>query len=1051
MKNIKNQLLLILFTTILVNTTFAQEKKIKKVQELISDHDYNNANDIILKILEKNPNLSCAKFYSAVLDFKQGKSTDTVLKKLNSCELYFQSITKEQCISDSISFGYTKLKLELMMFELSTFAYDNYYKLSNTIDSLNQFKSKYKITESQKKYVNDRICQIAANKITNNSEREVLINFIQNYIDCTQLGLVKSKLEELDWKVAKNAHTKLSYLNFKSNYPLSVFSDSISEKIELLTWNEVFKKDSIESYLNYIENHPKSSFLTIAKLKYDTLLWQKSCFKLDTSSMMQYINNCKLCEFKIQALDNLANIEWGSIANSADTNTVNIFIKKWPNYSKIEIVQKRKNQLLYDNFHKNNTIINKKESDAWLQKLALYDKSKSKYLRTKVYSIGSKGVIDRISQNINVLLDVDEMVIGDYNDILYSVKYTSNELNKQYGRKLVSNDNGILGLEITNFHIAQQLSETYFTFSSGNQVFNSKTGEFSNLRMPKYDFHFNKLNCFPYLRVGCPDYLFSRDFDNRGNSDYKPSVNNSDLYYSIEKNKLTGITNIGKDYDVIFGSGKKYCKINKYKNELYNIQNLEVVTLNFDNLIDGNPNGLKNGSHTYEQIPAPIVAFNDSVCISYFKRDNLLKLYYYSTQKVDTIHLNFYPKIKEIEHIEIDQFSRYLYIEFEPDNFGEKQFTSPYNHSLLSIFDCKTKNIVYLGPYIGIDHTSEKIGWVMTKAFDCFKKETVKISTKKLDNVYKYGMVWNLTNYQPPIGKNEFINSSQVATIERSLINLSTLMYDDFLNVLNKKIAQLSPVEDIFNTNFVAERKQFLMDSLIACSHLWSKGNVAQLSDSTTKKTNDYKYDVSIINHIEKYSEELPHPNGQYLYFTPRLLNLKRDNKLFTFSFRIDSLPIDLLELNAKLPGTDPNPFDEITEYFETVYFKEKYAGNLKRTNESIVKDNVDFFHYDFEIITDDENIARLLNDLIKDKVISASLSREYNDASILNSLEVELINKYYTTSNLTSNHYWFEVLKECAKQGVGIWVVSLDFYVELWKIPALLNTPPKLQLLGKY
>ena len=1049
MKKIKKYFLLFMYAILFVNALSAQEKKIKKVQELISAQEFSNANDIISKILEKKPDLSSALFYSALVDFKLGKSTDTILTKLNSCATYFESATKDQRISDSIKYDYTKSRLELVMYELSDFAYHNYYELSNSIDSLNQFKSKFKITEAKRKSVNDKICQIATNNVVNTTERTVLINFIENYKECTQLERIKNKLKQLDWQIAKNINTKSSYVTFESNYPQSIFSDSLREKIEIIIWNDVLKKESLESFSNYIDSNPKSSYLTIAKLKYDTLLWRKSNLKIDTSSMVQYINNCKVCEFKKQALDNIANIEWSSMEKSADTNAINYFMKKWPNYSKLDVVKKHKNSLKQDDFNKDNILGTIKESDVWAQKLVLYEKSKSKYLRTKVYSNGNIGITDRISQNINVLLDVDEIVIGDYRDILYSVKYESNELSKQYGRKLVANYSETIGLEIPNFHIAQQFSETYFTFSSGNQVFNSLTGEFSYLRMPKYDFKFNKLNCFPYLRVGCPDYLFSTDFNNRGNSNYKPSYYNSDLYYSIENKKLISITNRGKDYEVIFGSGEKYCEIN---NNIYNIQNLEILNLNFDRLIDGNPNGLNEyGDHTFEQIPAPIVAFSDSMCVSYFKKDNLLKLYNYNTKKVDTIQLNLYPTIEKFEHIEIDPFNRYLYIEFEPANNGEKHLTSPYNHSLLSIFDCKTKKIVYLGPYIGIDHTTEQIGWVMTKALYSNKKENIKISTKKLDNVNKFGMEWNLTNYQPPIGKNDFINSSQVVTIERSLINLSTLMHYDFLNELDKKIARLLPVEDIFNTSSVANRKLFLLDSLIACSHLWSKGIGTQLVNSMTRKTIFHNYDDSIIKHIKRYGEELPYPNGQYFYYIPRLLSLKRENNSFIFSFRIDSLPSDLLELNAKLPGADPNPFDKVSEYYETIYFKERYAGNLKRTDNSIVTDDSNFFHYDFEIITDDENIARLLNDLIKNEVLTASLSREWNEASILNSLEVELINEYFTNSNLTSNHYWFEVLNECKKQGVGVWAVSLDFYAELWKIPALLNTLPQLQMRGVY
>ena len=122
--------------------------------------------------------------------------------------------------------------------------------------------------------------------------------------------------------------------------------------------------------------------------------------------------------------------------------------------------------------------------------------------------------------------------------------------------------------------------------------------------------------------------------------------------------------------------------------------------------------------------------------------------------------------------------------------------------------------------------------------------------------------------------------------------------------------------------------------------------------NSATRNTIVNNYDETLIKHMTKYGEELSHPNGEYSTYKPRLLNLKRENNSFVFSFRIDSLPIDLLGLNAKFPGTDPNPFDNVSEYYETVYFQERYAGNLKRTDNSLVKDDSVFFHYNFEIQT---------------------------------------------------------------------------------------------------
>ena len=1047
------------FFFFIVNKSYSQEKKIAKVQKLILIQDFKAANDLILKIIDKNPDFSCAIYYSALVDFKLGKSIDTILNKLDACDIYFKSISRDQYLSDSITYNYSKIRIDTFRIELSNFAFNQYYKFSNTIDSLDLFKKKFKTSESQNYYINDRICQIAVEKILNSTDREAIINFITNYKECGQINMVKLQLEQVEWHIAKNINTILSYSLFASDHPNSKYSDSVGEKIEIITWQEVLTKDSLLVYLDYINTHPNSTFFVLAKKLHDKLLWEKRNIKVDIINMQKYIDECIECEFKNKALENIANLEWNLIIDTKDTSVLNDFLIKRPNFSKIDLVKSQKLKIKNDILKsKTNIGLGTKSFDIWKQKLALYDKSKTQYLRTKVFFNGHVGVSDRINKNniLRLCMSVDEVFMRDHNDIMYSVT-DGDEEDSYYKRKLVTNYDGIIGLEVSNIYIAQQFSENYFSLSTGDYLFNFKSGDHDFLRMPKYDFTFNKLKPFPYLRVGCPDYLFSSSYSNRGNRNYRPHYYNSDLIYSIENEKLSCLIKSGSRYNILFGSGKRYFNLD---NELYDVANLSKLQLNFDRLIDGNPNGLNGvGGHTFERIPAPIVTFNDSLCISYYKKAKILKIYNFGTEKVDTIQLDFYRDMMDDANFEVDQFGKYLYIEFRPKDENGNEYTSGYSSNnadapnCLKIYDCKTKKLVYLGPSIRIDHTMEKIGWVMTKAIS-IQKENVKISPKKLEQVEMYGLDWELTNYQPPIGKYESVPSSPVFVLERSLINLSGLLNIDFQKDLENKIANLTPVEDIFNVNYVANRKQFLFDSLITCSHLWSQGSVIDWPNIPINVDQNVP-DSLFIKHVEKYSSDLPHPQDEYSEFIPRLLSLKRNGDLFTFSFCIDSLPINLLELNANFPGDDPNPFDKIVEYYDDFQINGNHGGNLKRLKDSTIKlIDSNFFSYKFEIITNEEKIAQQINKNIKDKIFSGQLSRTWNSSSIMNSLEVQLIDEYFESSNLDVKHYWMDVLEQNKNNGIGVWEVSLDLVFlnqENWKFPALLHTPTQLTFRGIY
>lgn len=686
--------------------------------------------------------------------------------------------------------------------------------------------------------------------------------------------------------------------------------------------------------------------------------------------------------------------------------------------------------------------INNSLDTLWNTKLKLYEKSKTQFLRTKVV-YGSKGITEILKDNRRVLLDVDEIFIKNYSDVLYNVKYDSDVLDEQYGRSLITNYTGHIGLEMKNSYVRGQLSENLFFFNFTELVFDSKLVDWGYVRLPKQHFLFDKITPFPYLLLSYRDYLFSPDYKSRGNEKYRPSANSSDLIFNLSNQNISHLESWGNEFDLTFGSSQVLCKLG---NDIFSIHDLKKIELDYDRNEQTNESEYvpATGEFRKRNVFAPIITFNDSIFISHYKLNNLLVKYNLNTKVIDTIQLaeiiddNRWDS--HFEYAEIDRFGKYLYLEFK----RKIHLSLLEEVNLLAIYDCQLNRLVYLGPFIGIDYTSEKLGWVMTKAIMKELPEKVLPSpTNKQFKKYNEDFQWIPVNFEPPVAKSNggWTSVKQVNVIERFLLNLNPLINEDFEKDLEKLIIEKSPVEDFFNNDLVSTRKLKLKDSLITVSNTWSKyKSIVKEYDLPRKKTDNDTLEIEdlqlLLNGEGGYKES-------EITLIPRLLELKNENSSFIFDLIIDSIPMSYSENTVVLPNENGS-----------IYRNDNVIGQFLISSNPFERIDSALCNYRFSVKFDDGEIARKFNQLLTNLFLLANYRVATSEESILNSCEYHLISIYLDSSNINSNHYWNEIRQKCIEQGISQENTTLEISIidnEKWVFPILFQRPTDLVVKPKY
>jgi len=323
-------ILTIVLSLLMIQTAFGQDRKLRKVKELIVENKNGEADEIITELIAKYPTSPIVLYYSSVVDLKLNRSLDSIYQNMQFGSKNLVNLRYENNISDSTELGFTKEEFQRFKLQVRDLAFDKYYKDAKTIDSLHLFIAKFDLSNIQRSYIENRICEITSKIALSSVDLSVLRDFINNNKNCVQIKLVESRLLLLNWQSAKKFNTYKSYEMFEQQNPNSIFSDSIKSALELLDWERAQFYDSITSYEFFMSKHPNSQFKRIAINKIDTLIWLPISTSGTLRELQDFVNRYPQSQFYKRAMDSIVKLEWFTIAITGDISSVENFLKKFP-------------------------------------------------------------------------------------------------------------------------------------------------------------------------------------------------------------------------------------------------------------------------------------------------------------------------------------------------------------------------------------------------------------------------------------------------------------------------------------------------------------------------------------------------------------------------------------------------------------------------------------------------------------------------------------------------------------------------------------------------
>lgn len=342
------RILTTLLALLIIQNAYGQDRKLKKVRELLVEEKNGEADILITELTAKYPTMPIVLYYSSLVDLKLNRSLDSIYQKVKFGNKNLTNLRYINNNSDSAELGFTKEEFQRFKQKIEDIAFDRYYRNAKTIDSLQLFITKFDASNSQRRYLENRICAVSAKIALSSTDASVLRVFIDNYKGCGELKLVESRLLLLNWQSAKKFNTYKSYEMFVQQNPNSIYSDSIKRAIEILDWERAQFVDSISSYESYMSKYPNSEFNNIAINKLDTLRWLPVSTMGSLRELQDFVISYPQSQFNKQAKDSIAKLEWFSIALTNDIETVNRFLEIYPN-SNYEIqARNRQDDLLWD-------------------------------------------------------------------------------------------------------------------------------------------------------------------------------------------------------------------------------------------------------------------------------------------------------------------------------------------------------------------------------------------------------------------------------------------------------------------------------------------------------------------------------------------------------------------------------------------------------------------------------------------------------------------------------------------------------------------------------
>lgn len=166
--------------------------------------------------------------------------------------------------------------------------------------------------------------------------KELYEQFLETFPKSQYCSKVKEKLEDLYFQDALATDTREGFEKFITQYPNGSNTAKARAALDKIDYQKACNTNTVEAYMAYLAIHPNGSYVNDVNQRIaDYQLFQNAKISGTADGWKEYLTKSKYqCFHDVaqQEYDRLAALEqWEVIKNSEDINTVQSFLKNYPN------------------------------------------------------------------------------------------------------------------------------------------------------------------------------------------------------------------------------------------------------------------------------------------------------------------------------------------------------------------------------------------------------------------------------------------------------------------------------------------------------------------------------------------------------------------------------------------------------------------------------------------------------------------------------------------------------------------------------------------------
>lgn len=168
---------------------------------------------------------------------------------------------------------------------------------------------------------------------------ESLKGFLNKYPESIWKAAVNDYITEMsEWKMLdKNSILHLE--EYLTKYPKGIYSENALDIIETKNWEIAIKDTSINLIESYISSNSNGKFLNQATQIIDNYYWNRILKNNDTNCLEDYLIHCPLGTHRAMVQNRLIEKKRSEIVKDSNSVEVENFIKKHPDYDKINAAE----------------------------------------------------------------------------------------------------------------------------------------------------------------------------------------------------------------------------------------------------------------------------------------------------------------------------------------------------------------------------------------------------------------------------------------------------------------------------------------------------------------------------------------------------------------------------------------------------------------------------------------------------------------------------------------------------------------------------------------